>query len=124
MDDLWTVDNPPKIWDSPRTAPQRSCFCPLRSTTPTAGGPSSGYQLAPPFLPTPVPWPLWTSPQRVQPPAQTGPPSPGRRRSHSLPLCRTEVGTHKKYLRGGKKSKSKIAGTFILEGSTCSASVG
>lgn len=98
-------DNP-NTCVSPHTAPQRSCFCPRRSKTPTADGPSSGCQLAPPFLPGLVPWPLWTFHQRVRPQPLTGPPSPGRK-SHSLPLCSTEVGVKKqktvrKHLRGRK----------------------
>lgn len=34
----------------PRTAPQKSCFCPRHSRIPTADGLASGYQLALPSL--------------------------------------------------------------------------
>lgn len=72
-------------WFLPHRAPQKSCFCPLRSKTPTVDGPSSGCRPVPPSRWTPGPWPPWTLPPRSRPQARTGPPSPGRK-SHSLPL--------------------------------------
>lgn len=52
---------------SPHRVLQKSCFYPQRSKTPTADGPSSGYQFVPPSQQTPGLWQPWKLPLWSQP---------------------------------------------------------